>query len=76
MRMRINYWSVDSLGNGYPPINADEIIEIANSQIDEWIEKNPDYFESDLKDFMDEQWEAFCSTGSIGGVQAIYEDEE
>ena len=73
---KIACWSVDSWGNGNPPINADEIIEIGNSQINEWIEKNPDYSESDLKDFKDEQWETFCLTGSIGGVEAIYEDEE
>lgn len=76
MRMRINYWSVDSWGNGDLPINADEIIEIGNNQINEWIENNPDYSESDLKDFKDMQWEEFCLTGSIGGVQAIYEGEE
>ena len=73
---KIAYWSVDSWGNGYPPINANVIIDVANSQIDEWIEKNPDYYESELKDFVDMQWETFCSTGRIGGVEAIYEDEE
>ena len=70
------YWSMDSWGNGYPPVNADDVIAAANDIIDNYIENNPDAYEDELHDYSNDLWEDFCSSGRIGDVVAVYEDEE
>jgi hypothetical protein len=70
------YWSVDSWGNGYLPVNADEIIETANGLIDQYIAENPDDPEYEIQAYGEQLWEGFCQNGLIGNVEAVYEEEE
>lgn len=71
--MKNFYWTADSWGNGYPPINADDVISAANEIIDEYIAANPDD-EYELEAFSEQLWETFCETGTVGDVTAIYEE--
>lgn len=71
--MSTKYWSMDSWGNGYPPINADEVICAANAIIDEYIAAHPDD-EYGLEAFSEQLWETFCETGTIGDVRACFEN--
>lgn len=68
------YWSIDSWGSDYPPVNADEIITKANEMIDKYSTDHPDYDDYDINDYAERLWEDFCSTGEIDGIAAEYEE--
>ena len=68
------YWSIESWGSDYPPVNADEIISAANAAIDRFAKSNPDYTEDELRDYSNYLWENFCIYGEINGVVAEYEE--
>jgi hypothetical protein len=72
--MKNIYWTTDSWGSDYAPINADEIISKANELIDQYIAENPDRDEADVQEYSNELWEAFCDSGELGGIVAEYED--
>lgn len=74
------YWTTESWGSDCPPVNADEIINTANCLIDEYITEHHldlDFIMEfrDAFDYSSMLWEDFCSTGSINGITAIYEEE-
>lgn len=69
------YWSIESWGSGYPPVNADEIISEANAMIDNFVEAHPDYDEVDINEYSEQLWETFCRDGKINDISAIYEEE-
>lgn len=71
--MSTTYWNMDSWGNGYPPINADDVISAANEIIDEYIATHPDD-EYGLEVFSEQLWETFCETDKVGDVTAVYEE--
>lgn len=68
------YWSIESWGSDYPPVNADEIISAANTEINRFAIEHPYYTESELRDYSDCLWENFCIYGEIYGVVAKYEE--
>lgn len=77
MCMKKLYWDYESWGNGYPPVNHEEICSRANEMIDEYAAAHPDYDEMDVFDlFAEKLWEDFCKTGEVGGAVAIYEDDD
>lgn len=71
--MSTTYWNMDSWGNGYPPINAADVISAANTIIDEYIAAHPDD-EYGLEAFSEQLWETFCETDTVGDVTAVYEE--
>lgn len=71
-----NYrWNTESWGPYSPPNNMYEIIDAANSLLDEYAETHAEdlTIESDLHYYSQELWEEFCNTGSINGVTADYD---
>lgn len=56
------YWTLESWGDGYPPENADEIIERANDLIDAYAENHD---EEEVSEYSNGLWERYCSTGRI-----------
>ena len=69
-----NHWTLDSWGDGYPPVNADEVIDAANELIDQHFFRNDGEPEWRLRSFNDKLWEDFCRTGRISEVIAIYDE--
>lgn len=68
------YWSIDSWGSDYPPVNAEEIISRANELIDQYSAEHPDYDERDVNLYSETLWEDFCRTGELDGIVAEYEE--
>lgn len=68
------YWSVESWGSDYPPVNADEIITKANEMIDKYSADHPDYDERDINDYSESLWETFRQTNELDGIVAEYEE--
>lgn len=68
------FWSMESWGNDYPPVNADDVIIEANAIIDAYMAENPEADEWEVKEFSGRLWEDFCETGHIGEIDAIHED--
>lgn len=66
------YWTIESWGSGYLPINADEVICMANEMIDAYVAEHPDYGEMEFREYSARLWEDFCATGCIGDVVAVY----
>lgn len=74
MKNNTYYWNSESWGNGVPPVNADEIICMANDMIDQYIAGHPDYDSPEINAYAERLWEDFCRTGEINGIIAAYED--
>lgn len=72
--MKNIYWTIDSWGSDYAPINADEIISKANELIDQYIAENPECGEADVQEYANGLWEAFCDSGKLDGITAEYDD--
>lgn len=70
--MENRYWNEETFGSAYPPVNMDEVCSEANSLIDAFAESCES--DDDLDAYCNSIWEAFCETGVIGNVTAIYED--
>lgn len=68
------YWSIESWGSDYPPVNADEIISAANRVINRFAVEHPYYTQDELRDYSNYLWENFCIYGEIDGVVAEYEE--
>lgn len=72
-------WTTECGGRDYPPVNADEIISAANGLISKYIADNrldldERYDFDDAFNYSVQLWYDFCSTGSINGIAAIYEE--
>jgi hypothetical protein len=72
MQMNRYYWSIENWIDNAPPINAEEIIEIANRKIDAFINNHCIDHEREIRWYSDGLWEDFCLTDEIDGVTAIY----
>lgn len=68
------YWSIDSWGSDYPPVNADEIISKANEMIDRYSADFPDCREEEIREYSESLWEMFCQTNELDGIVAEYEE--
>ena len=68
------YWSIESWGSDYPPVNADEIITKANEMIDQYSAGHPDYGDEEIREYSESLWETFCQTNELDGIFAEYEE--
>lgn len=66
------YWTTNSWGSDYPPVNAEEIISRANELIDQYAADHPEFDEMDIAQYAQSMWEDFCDSDEVGGVFAIY----
>lgn len=73
--MKKFYWTAESWGSDFPPVNLSEVLNAANNLIDAFISAHPDYEDFEISEYSDGLWEDFCATGEIGGVIANYENE-
>ena len=58
--MKSYYWSLESWGNAYPPENADEIIEWANSILSARAAENDAYDDEGLDYISESLWNIWC----------------
>ena len=64
------YWTLDNWGDAFPPENAEEICNEANSLLDAYVEQsNIDLDnwddECDLHEYCAGLWETYCCTGKL-----------
>ena len=63
------YWDGNGFGEYDVPRNWEEIVEVANSVIEEHC---LEHGEDGLEEFSEFLWEQFCCTGKVGNVFALY----
>lgn len=73
------YWDSESWGSFYPPENWEEIVNAANSKIDEYIEKNnldpdDDRDDDEIRNYSSYLWEIWVVQNKF--PEEVTEDEE